>query len=224
MPQEEIALDTLYLKIEQNVGVRDSKVLLKDIAQILCSNQEIENRVKVLALPDAVSRQPGRYVKSVMEVIACIQKEFPSLEVNNLGEADFIITYEKQKQPGGAAQWGKTLAVCVLSFFGAAFSIMTFNNDVNITQLFSQVYELFTGQASDGFTILELMYSLGLGFGIIVFFNHFAGKKLTADPTPLEVQMRTYEDDVNKTILEASRHQPKKERGGAREQRKGRIG
>ena len=26
--------------------------------------------------------------------------------------------------------------------------------------------------------------------------------KLTADPTPMQVQMRTYEDDVNKTILE----------------------
>lgn len=205
-------MDTLYLKIDENVGVHDRRVLLKDIAQISCSSREIENRVKVITFPEAVGREPGRYVKSVMEVIDCIQKEFPGLEINNIGVADFIITYEKPEQPSEVTAWLKTAAVCVLSFFGAAFSIMTFNNDVAVTELFGQIYELFTGQTSDGFTTLELAYSLGLGLGIIIFFNHFAGKKLTADPTPLEVQMRTYEKDVNDTVIEASRHVPKSER------------
>lgn len=94
----------------------------------------------------------------------------------------------------------------------------------SITELFGQVYELFTGQTSDGFTVLELSYSLGLGLGIIVFFNHFAGKKLTADPTPLEVQMRTYENDVNDTIIEASRHVPKNERKTTQSSGKGITG
>lgn len=211
MPQ-----DTLYLKIDQNVQVHMPKVYLKDIAQITCSNREIENRIRALAFPGAVGKQPGRYVQSVMEVINCIQKEIPGLEVNNIGEADFIITYEKSKQPSQFFSWLKTAGICVLSFFGAGFSIMTFNNDVNVTKLFAQVYELFTGQTSDGFTVLELCYSFGLGMGIIIFFNHFAGKKLTADPTPLEVQMRTYEDDINTTIIEASRHKPEKEKGTER--------
>lgn len=217
-------MDTLYLKIDENVGVHDRRVFFKDIAQISCSNKEIEARVKTMLFPEAVGREPGRYVKSVMEVIACIQKEFPSLEINNIGVPDFIITYEKQKQPADAVSWLKTAAVCVLCFFGAAFSIMTFNNDVSITELFGQVYELFTGQTSDGFTVLELSYSLGLGLGIIVFFNHFAGKKLTADPTPLEVQMRTYENDVNDTIIEASRHVPKNERKTTQSSGKGITG
>lgn len=217
-------MDTLYLKIDENVGVHDRRVFLKDIAQISCSNKEIEARVKTMLFPEAVGREPGRYVKSVMEVIACIQKEFPSLEINNIGVPDFIITYEKQKQPADAVSWLKTAAVCVLCFFGASFSIMTFNNDVSITKLFGQVYELFTGQTSDGFTVLELSYSLGLGLGIIVFFNHFAGKKLTADPTPLEVQMRTYENDVNDTIIEASRHVPKNERKTTQSSGKGITG
>lgn len=205
-------MDTLYLKIDTNVGVHDTKVFLKDIAQMECANHEILSRVRALAWPGAVPEHPGRYPKSVMEVIACIQKEFPKLEVNNIGEADFIITYEKPHAKNDAVSWLKTICVAILSFFGAAFSIMTFNNDVDVTGLFGQVYALFTGNASDGFTVLELSYSVGLGLGIILFFNHFAGKKLTADPTPLEVQMRTYEDDINTTIIEASRHQPKGEK------------
>lgn len=207
-----MAQDTLYLKIDQNVEVHIEKVYLRDIAQITCSNKSIENRAKALLFPDAVENGPGRYVKSVMEVIECLQKEFPGLDINNIGEADFIITYAKPHRPGNAAAFLKTACVAVLSFFGASFSIMTFNNDVNVNRLFGQVYELFTGQTSDGFTILELMYSIGLGLGILIFFNHFAGKKFTEDPTPLEVQMRTYEDDVNTTVMEASRHKPAKEK------------
>ena len=53
-----------------------------------------------------------------------------------------------------------------------------------------RVYEQCTGAVSDGYTILEISYSLGLSVGIILFFNHFAGKKITMDPTPLEVQMK----------------------------------
>ena len=38
--------------------------------------------------------------------------------------------------------------------------------------------------------------------GIIVFFNHFAVAKLSTDPTPIEVEMRLYEDNINKTLIQ----------------------
>lgn len=205
--------DTLYLKIDKNVQVHDSTVFLKDIAQLECSNKAVENQLKTLKLNNPTGNKPGRHVMSVMEIITQIHEVYPSLEVNNIGESDFIITYEKAKQPSPIYSWAKTLFVCVLSFFGAGFSIMTFNNDVSVTKLFAQLYEQFTGTVSDGFTILEVAYSLGLGLGIIVFFNHFAGKKLTKDPTPMEVQMRTYEDNINKTLIESGNREPKKDKG-----------
>ena len=79
---------------------------------------------------------------------------------------------------------------------------MSFNNDVNLTGMFSQIYELLTGRSSDGFTILELTYSIGLAAGILIFFNHFGRKKFSVDPTPMEVEMRSYEDQVDTTIIE----------------------
>ncbi len=65
--------------------VHDERVTLGDIAQLECSNKEIENRVKTLRLPNATENKPGRHVVSVMEVIMEIHKEYPSLEVNNIG-------------------------------------------------------------------------------------------------------------------------------------------
>ena len=79
---------------------------------------------------------------------------------------------------------------------------MSFNNDVDLTTLFGQIYQQVTGAKSSGFTILEITYSIGIGAGVLFFFNHFGSMKLTQDPTPMQVQMRVYEDDVNTTIIE----------------------
>lgn len=196
-------MTTVYLQIDQNVKVTSERFVLKEIAKVRCSDKALETKIKLLKVPTQQITGPGRYVFSIMDIVEAIQKEYPTVEVNNLGEADFVVTLEKTKQPGLVWQWTKTIFVCLLSFFGAAFSIMAFNNDVGITNLFQQLYELFTGEASDGFTVLEVSYSIGLGLGIILFFNHFAKRKLTADPTPLEMEMRAYEDQVNTTIIEA---------------------
>lgn len=201
---KQAAGETLYLKIEKNVQVHDTHVTVGDIAQVLCTDKATENLVKTVKIPGATNGKPGRRAMSVMKVIELIQQEAVGIEVNNIGECDFIITLEKKKQPSEIISWGKTVFVAVLAFFGAAFTIMTFNNDVDIPKLFSQIFLQFTGRESDGFTVLEVFYSVGIGLGILLFFNHFAGKKFTADPTPLEVEMRLYEDDVDTTLIESS--------------------
>ena len=53
-----------------------------------------------------------------------------------------------------------------------------------------------------GFSVLELTYCVGLIVGILAFFNHFGGKKFTVDPTPMEVEMRLYENDIQTTLIE----------------------
>lgn len=193
---------TVYMKFDQNILAKKDKLLLKEIAEISSSDKEMENKIKVLSFQSGGNGKPGRYVHSVVEIISLVTKEFPNVQINPMGETDFIITVEKEKQPGMVWEWSKTAAVCLLTFFGAAFCIMTFNNDVDLTTLFQQLFEQFTGETSDGFTILEISYSIGVGLGILIFFNHFSHKKMTSDPTPLEVEMRSYEDDINTALIE----------------------
>lgn len=195
--------DILYLKIDKNVQACSTPVTIGEIASVSCASKPIENKIKVMRLPTQVIQGPGRYVFCVLDVIEAIHTEFPSLEIENLGEADFIITVEKENKVSDLMSWAKTALLCLLSFFGAAFSIMAFNNDINITKLFGQLYETFTGQQSNGFTLLEISYSVGVGLGILVFFNHFAKNKGKSDPTPLEVEMRTYEDEIDTTLIES---------------------
>lgn len=194
--------DTLYLMLEQNVEVRHPHIYLQDIAKLSCSNSKILNRLRVLPVLNLEPQKPGRYVLSSMELIRQIQQKEPDLTISHIGEPTFIITYQNEPVRGLIWRWIKVIFVCLATFFGAAFSIMTFNNDVDVGGLFSQIYTLVTGNVSSGFTILEISYSVGIGLGVLFFFNHFGKRKLTDDPTPMQVQMRIYEDDVNKTIME----------------------
>lgn len=196
---------TIYIKADKNIEVTKPDVMLGDVLSIECANAAVLSRVKTLKLlkfHHTDKKNQNRTAVSILKVIACIHEVYPGAEIQNEGEQDFIVTLEEQKTPGGFVHWTKVLLVVVISFIGAAFSIMAFNNDVDVTKLFGQVYELITGTKSDGFTVLELTYCLGLIIGILVFFNHFGKKKFTVDPTPMEVEMRLYENDIQTTLLE----------------------
>lgn len=192
----------LYMQIDANIQIKHPHIYLQDIARLSCSDSKILNRLRVMPVINLKPDAPGRYVMSVMDLVDKIQQKEPDLTVTPLGETDFILTYEKPGSQNLIFRWLKIALVCLVTFFGAAFSIMTFNVDADVEKLFQQIYFQVTGQNSSGFTPLEIAYSVGLGLGILFFFNHFSHRKVTADPTPMQVQMRKYEDDVNTTITE----------------------
>ena len=163
--------DTLYLQLDQNIQINHPHIYLQDIAKLSCSNSKILNRLRVMPVINLDPNKPGRYVMSVMDLISEIKKKEPDLEINNIGEADFIITFKNKPGSGLVWQWCKIIFVGLAAFFGAGFSIMTFNNDV------------------------------GIGLGVLFFFNHFGHMKITDDPTPMQIQMRLYEENVNKTLI-----------------------
>lgn len=194
--------DTLYIKGERDVEVTKPEVTLGDILSFECSNKTLIPKVKALKILKISENGQKRYVISVLKIIACIHAQYPGVEIQNLGESDLIVTYENQKTPGMAAHILKTAFVVVLTFTGAAFSIMAFNNDVSVPKLFGQIYEWVTGMRTEGLTILEITYSVGIVIGILMFFNHFGKKRFSVDPTPMEVQMRLYENDIQTTLVE----------------------
>jgi len=195
--------DILYIKGDKNTEVQKTDVTLGDILSMECSNQNIVNKVKSLRILRVQENGQHRFVLSVLKIIECIHKEYPGLDIQNEGESDLIVTYEKQQKPNMFYHWVKVAVIVMITFLGAAFSIMSFNNDVSVTKMFGQIYELVTGSKSDGFTILELTYSIGLVIGILTFFNHFGRKRFSVDPTPMEVEMRLYENDIQSTLVES---------------------
>jgi stage V sporulation protein AA len=201
--------DTLYIKIDKNILIMNPMVHLRDIAKLTGTNQSIVDNLKTLKIykfqiPKEKKQKKKQYVIiSILKVIELIGKEYPDLSIVNMGEVDFVIEYLTHED----ASWImiiKVIFTSLIVFFGAAFTIMTFNNDAGIPDIFKNLYSQVMGKKSNGFTVLEISYCIGLAAGILIFFNHIGQKKITPDPTPMQIEMRKYESDVDDTFIENS--------------------
>ena len=191
--------DTLYLKLERSVLSYGPVIFMKDVGGLECSNPEILARVKAIKIYEF--RHPGNMVCTITRLIQEVHKIYPQLEVVSLGEMDVILEY-REKKPSDASQKIKLGLVCVLLFFGAAFTIVAFHNDIGIADVFERFYQQVVGGQKPEVSLIEISYSIGLAVGITVFYNHFGKKKITHDPTPIQVEMRKYEQDTDTAIIE----------------------
>lgn len=197
---------TLHLKIGRNTVVWDRQVRLSDIADMECTDEAVLRQLKqkkvYIFREDAGSRKNQLVVVSVLKIMEQIHKDYPELEISNEGETDFIIEYVPFPEKPEWVNIIKTVVLCILIFFGAAFTIMAFNNDVGVGDVFAKFYRQVTGVESDSVTELEICYSIGLSLGILIFFNHVGRKKITHDPTPIQIEMRKYESDLDTAFIE----------------------
>lgn len=202
------APDTLYLKIDRNIVVYSYQVCLQDIASMECTNEAALRQLKqkkLYTFPQIGTPNGKKHriqVFSVLHIIQQIHEDYPDLEVQNLGESDFLIECKAGITENKSLEILKTAVLCIVIFFGAAFTIMTFNNDVGVADVFTRFYQQVIGSESDGVTELEVFYAIGMPIGIMVFYNHIGKKKVTHDPTPIQVEMRKYEQDVDTTFIE----------------------
>ncbi len=194
----------LYLKAEQNAEVMNEHVCVKDIASVYCSDKTVCAKAKALKIHQFSEKEKKRQVISILKVIELIESACPGVTVESLGENATLIELVNVNRHKGFMQWAKMAFVAAISFFGTGFTIMAFHNDISINKIFSRVYEMVMGYPADGYSILEVSYSVGLSAGIILFFNHIGGRRITKDPTPIEVEMRVYETDVNKSLIETA--------------------
>ncbi|MFT3983434.1 MAG: stage V sporulation protein AA [Lachnospiraceae bacterium] len=192
----------LYMKAEKNTQVKREIVTVGDIAKLYCSDSQLLAAIKQIPVLNYQDYRSKHCVVSMMKLIQLLKEQYPHLEVINLGESDLLLEY-KTKLPNKIWQLTKVVFICLISFFGSAFTIIAFHNDIGIRDIFAEVYYLVMGEETSGFTALEISYSIGLAAGIIIFFNHIGGRRLTNDPTPIEVGMKNYEEDVDKTMVEA---------------------
>ena len=191
--------ETLYIKLDRSALRYEADFYIKDLGGIECSNSDILARVKAHAVYHF--KHPGNMPVSITKVVEEIHSLYPKLTVVSLGETDVIMEY-RSKEPEPFMQVAKTGFLCVLLFVGAAFAIMAFHNDISITELFDRFYLQVMGSEKPAVSPLEIAYSIGLAVGILFFYNHFGKKKLTHDPTPIQVEMRKYEKDLDTAIIE----------------------
>ena len=199
-----MAQTTVYIKAERNTEMQADDVFLKDIASLYCEDKTALAKVKAIKLHTFHEEKEKRFFISMTEVVKLVKEAVPGAEVESIGEPDMMIERIHVEKKKSAVETLKILLVSLVCFFGASFTIMAFHNDIGIVDVFAKYYKLVMGTESNGFTVLEVSYSIGLAAGILLFFNHIGGRRITKDPTPIEVEMAIYEEDVEKALIKTA--------------------
>ncbi|MCM1106849.1 MAG: stage V sporulation protein AA [Blautia sp.] len=198
--------EIVYVKADRNSVCYEPQVKISDVMSVECKDPAICAGIKNKTLYSFAKKENGKKkrieVFSILNVIDLILREFPNVEVVSYGEQDFVVEYVPSVVAPKWREVCKVILLCIIIFLGSAFTVMAFNNDVSVGEVFDRFYGQFMGTEKPAVTEIEIFYCIGLAVGILVFFNHIGKKKITPDPTPIQVEMRKYEQDVDTTFIE----------------------
>lgn len=193
----------IYIKpVEKVQMVQKREVHLRDVAEVFLSGRT-KGEAETLVVFRIPSDRKKTYLLSVMDIIRTLNEKYPDATVVNVGEMDILIEYLPQPERK-TKMWTlvKVAFVSLILFVGAATTIMCFHTDTQLPLIFQNIYYIFFGENREMPALLSIPYSIGLGLGIIIFFNHFSKVSLTEDPTPIEIEMTTYEKETNASVID----------------------
>ena len=201
----------IYISLQRKTTVTKKRVIqLKDIAEISAPGH-VRRQAENLIVYKIEEDKKANYIISIIQVINAIVKEIPNAKVSNAGVENTVLQYlPDHYKENKLWEFCKLAAVALILFLGSAITIMTYHEDVSLVKVFSAIQEIFTGEKTNQPNWMSIPYSIGIGAGIIVFYNQFGTKKLTNDPTPIQVEMTKYDADINACLVDTSNRSPMK--------------
>ena len=142
--------EIVYLKADRNSVCHDPKIKIQDVMSVQCADSAIcagiKNKTLYTFKKNDDQKKEGKKKKrmevfSMLNVIERIQTDYPDVEIVSIGEQDFVVQLLDAPM---APKWLETLKVVVMVvviFLGAAFTIMAFNNDVSVGEVFDRFYQ-----------------------------------------------------------------------------------
>lgn len=194
-------------------------MLLRDVAYLITDPQWREPLYTLLVLQPQES-DGNLILVDLLTVIPRIQEVYPDAEIQPIGEGRTIVQIEG---PSTAAKPSIALFVLVwlLLFFGSALTIMNFHADVSMLEVQIRIVEMLTGRRDEHPYLFQIAYSLGIGLGMVIFFNHLFKKKWNEEPTPLEVEMFLYQKNIDQYVINEEYRKMKRRRDEAPGRREG---
>jgi stage V sporulation protein AA len=133
-----------------------------------------------------------------MKVIRLISTVIENADVQTIGPAQTIVEVILKKKQMSLPFF---ILIWFLLFFGSAMAIMNFHDDVSMRSVQEKLYKIITGVEDSKPWIFQIPYSIGLGLGMILFFNHVFQKRINEEPSPLEVEMFNYQMDLDNYVI-----------------------
>lgn len=205
-------VDTAVVYLMADNHIQNDREILRigDVCTVFCQKKEVQIWLESLPIEGIQEDKRGRVILSVIDLIEQIfraaGRDYPKLYLHceNLGAGQIII---ERRTPVKEKCWLTVLKVgfaSLIIFAGSAFTIMTYDQDVDVTGVFARIYQMVLGQVPEQPGVLEAGYALGVAAGILLFFNPLTASKKRKEPSPIEIEMEKYESDIRDTIVKMS--------------------
>lgn len=175
----------------------EESIYLDDIAQIIAP-ETIIPKLKKLKVHQISVHDRNIVIIDVMKVIRLISNLIENADVQTIGPAQTIVEVMLKKKQMSLPFF---ILIWFLLFFGSAMAIMNFHDDVSMRSVQEKLYKIITGVEDTKPWIFQIPYSIGLGLGMILFFNHVFQKRINEEPSPLEVEMFNYQMDLDNYVI-----------------------
>ncbi|SFD51540.1 stage V sporulation protein AA [Lentibacillus persicus] len=186
--------DIVYLRMKKNIETSQLRQMnLKDIAYI-STVSPFKKDLERMPVYRITSKDRNVVIIDSFLVIDHLNEQYNNLEFQLVGPSHTVIRINKYKKPPNLLI---VAFVWLLLFIGTAMTIMNFHYDVSMQEVQQKLHFLLTGVRSEHPLWIQIPYSIGLGVGMLLFFNHWFQKRINEEPSPLEVEIFNYQQNID---------------------------
>ncbi|WP_430785454.1 stage V sporulation protein AA [Virgibacillus flavescens] len=191
-------MKTIYLRMKKSIEIEQLQyVKLKHIA-FISAPIDIKKELEETSLYRITKKDNNIVIIDCYLIMDHLTKSWPDLEFELLGPQQTIIRVNKQKKESSVLIVG---FVWILLFIGTAMTIMNFHYDVSMQAVQQKLHYLLTGRRNDYPLWIQIPYSIGLGIGMLLYFNHWFKKRFNEEPSPLEIEIFNYQQDLDQYVI-----------------------
>lgn len=192
-------MEPLFLRLRKRLAVKPQTLItLGDICQIYWDGER-EEAIKRMPIYRVQPADGNLVIIDIMQVIKRLRSAYPEAQLEIQGASQIIVEVLNPRKKGNplllAIVW------CLL-FIGSGLAIMNFHTDVSMLQVHQRIFYLITGKENLHPLWLQIPYSVGIGLGMILFFNHIFQKKINEEPSPLEVELFMYQESLDQYYIQ----------------------
>lgn len=193
----------LYLRMKKKIQAKNGQRLrVKDVCHLI--PDQVATDVGELSICEIKNTQGDYFIIDVIDVCRLIDKRYPAMDLRHLGPTQTIV--EIKKPLSRFPKWISVTLVWIVLFIGSGMTIMNFHTDVSMLEVHRRIYYLITGNQVTKPLILQIPYSIGIGAGMILFFNHLFKKKFSDEPSPMDLEIFQYQETIDQYVIDHERN------------------
>src|SRR5690625_7419386 len=184
----------MYLRLKRKRSITsNTKIRLKDVALITTTHAEKE-KIEQIPIYHVTNKDKDYVIIDSFLIIKHLNRLYPDLEIQLVGVTESIIQIQNNSNNPPILL---ACLVWLVLFVGSAMTIINFHYDVSMQEVQQKLHYLITGRHNDSPLWIQIPYSLGLGAGMLLFFNHWFNKRINEEPSQLEIEIYNYQQNLD---------------------------